>query len=277
MDSETQLPIPFIWYRFEENVSIINNYGTTGQDHDARLHEGASAGPNINPIGTASLSLRKNQDNSGQYLTIPPFSFVYPITISFWFKKESKGQYFTDIIDFSNTNNSDSQFLLAFTKKGNLWIFYDQKLYNISDTNYCDNKWHHIVIAVDQSNVNIFIDTDFIKRLPSFSFKNAYRNMNYIGSSYRGDDDSTINIADFRIYTVALTANDVLFLFNYYKLLYISNTVSENDTSNTLNNRMKIFNELHMKAQSNSVLHYFIIVGLPVVLFIIIALILYLG
>jgi len=40
---------------------------------------------------------------------------------------------------------------------------------------------------------------------------------------------------------------------------------------------MKIFNELHMKAQSNSVLHYFIIVGLPVVLFIIIALILYLG
>jgi hypothetical protein len=180
---------------------------------------------------------------------------------------ESKGEDFARIFDFSDGKNLDNTFLLTFTKNGNLWLRSHGNTYIISNTDYCDNKWHHIVLAIDKSNVTVYIDTEVIQKISYFNVPITVRDKNYIGrSSFSGDDYCTMNIADFRKYTSALTANDVSFLFNYYKTLYFSNTVSENDTLNTLNNRMKIFNELYKKQQSDSVLHYFII-----------ALILYLG
>ena len=94
----------------------------------------------------------------------------------------------------------------------------------------------------------MYIDTDLIQKIPYVIVPKTVRSNNYIGrSSFTGDDYCTINIADFRKYDSALTANDVLFLFNYYKTLYFLNSLAQNDTSDTLNNRMKIFNELYMK------------------------------
>ena len=281
MDSETQLPTPSIWYRFEENASEIKNYGTGV--FDATIYNGASAGPNVSPKGTASLSLRnippkKSEDDTGQYLSIPPFTTGGPMTISLWFKKEMKGEDFARIFDFSDGQNLDNTFLLTFTKNGNLWIRSHGSTYIISETDYCDNKWHHVVLIIDKSNLTVYIDTEVIQKIPYFNVPITVRDKNYIGrSSFRGDDYCTMNIADFRKYTQVLTVNDVLILFNYYKILYFSNSLSENDTSNSLNNRMKIFNEIYTKQQKNSVLHYFIIIVLPVVLFFIISLILYFG
>ena len=73
---------------------------------------------------------------------------------------------------------------------------------------------------------------------------------------------------------MSLTANDVDVLFNYYKILNFSNYTSI-DKTDPLNDKIDVFYQLYEQERDNKVLHYSIIIGLPIFLFIVISLILY--
>ena len=280
MDQQTQLPLPYIWYPFDTlSSTTVENSGSAGTKLNASLYNGAAVVQNDKPEGTTALVLnnspnKPSQDNTGQYLSIPSFNLGSSFTISLWFKKSSPSPNFLRIFDFSDGKNVINTFVLTFYN-GNLLIPLNNNNYIVSSTNYCDNAWHHIVLIQYTSNFYVYIDTLLITTISASSGVQVYRTNNYIGrSSFQNDYYATISICDFRIYTMSLTANDVDVLFNYYKILNFSNYTSI-DKTDPLNDKIDVFYQLYEQERDNKVLHYSIIIGLPIFLFIVISLILY--
>ena len=110
-------------------------------------------------------------------------------------------------LEFYNTN-------------GNISINYStQKIYS-NDTNYCDNKWHHIVVVSEGSMFLIYIDNVQIKTFKYNKFNDIHPNNNYLGRSWTNKQPySTIQLDDFRLYTTPLTVSDIATLYTYKKPL----------------------------------------------------------
>ena len=236
--------VPYIWYKFDTlSSSKVINSGSAGASLDATLNNDASVinneSPNISPVGSTCLNLKtfpskESSDTTGQYLSIPPFTLGGLFSCSCWFKKDTKYAYeeHAKIFDFSNNTNNDAPLSLEFyNTNGNISLNYStQKIYS-NDTNYCDNKWHHIVVVSDGSMFLIYIDNVQVKTFKYKKFNDIHPNNNYLGRSWTNKHPySTMQIDDFRLYTTPLTASDIATLFTYKKPSTVSSFALDQTT-----------------------------------------------
>ena len=221
---------PYIWYQFETPTSTqIKNHGSGGASLDATLHNGASVMKSDSPLGTLCLNLvntplKQSNDSTGQYLSIPSFK-IYGIAFSCscWFKKSNTNETWSRIFDFSVTPNGGKTISLAFSgNTGQIVLDRNDAFYkgisSTNSTNYCDNKWHHIVVSGTGSSLSFYVDNVKLNTMQYKILEPAERVNNAIGrSSYASDAYTSIQIDDFRWYTVPLSDIDVTALFNYKK------------------------------------------------------------
>ena len=237
----TVSPVPYIWYKFDTLSSLkVVNSGSAGASLDATLNNGASVMSNESPTGSTCLNLKnfpskESSDPTGQYLSIPPFTLGGLFSCSCWFKKDT---YTTieenaKIFDFSSSTNNDAPLSLGFyNTNGNISLNYStQKVYS-NDTNYCDNKWHHVVVVSDGSMFVIYIDNVQIKTIEHKKFNDIHPNNNYLGRSWTNKHPySTIQLDDFRLYTTPLTVSDIATLFAYKKPLQSTPSFASDQTT----------------------------------------------
>ena len=226
-------PFPYIWYKFDTiSSSKVINSGSAGATLDATLYNGASVinNENANPIGSTCLNLQNTpnklcSDSTGQYLSIPPFTLGGPFSFSCWFKKDNKNQEWARIFNFSLAPPSEKLLTLAFASKSGYILIAKNDSNSSTDhyvnqTNYCDQKWHHIAIVSDASNITFYIDNVKCWTSAITALENVQRVNNYIGrSSNTNDVYATMQIDDFRLYTTPLTESDIATLFTYRKTI----------------------------------------------------------
>ena len=226
----TVSPVPYIWYKFDTlSSSKVVNSGSAGASLDATLNNGASVMSTESPTGSLCLNLtntptKSSGDPTGQYLSMPPFTLGGPFSCSCWFKKPRADEDWARIFDFSFSLSSPKLLSLAFaTTWGQILIVKNDSngasdLYVNHYTNYCDNKWHHIVVVSDGSNVTLYIDNVKFDTSTFTTLENTQRVNNYIGRSAHPDNAyATMQIDDFRLYTTPLTVSDIATLFTYKK------------------------------------------------------------
>jgi hypothetical protein len=225
--------VPLIWYKFESlSTSNVQNFGSAGVSLDATLQNGASVISNESPTGSTCLNLSNTPVNRpGQYLSIPPFTLGGAFSCSCWFKKANVENVWTDIYSFSIGNGAKRLSLGLVNNTGLLSLDRDDnngKVYQTTNgINYCDNKWHHVVVASTGSTLYgstlvIYIDYQEIKltkqvALDYPALETVERVKNYIGFSSLATQYATIQVDDFRLYTTAINDYDIQALYNYKK------------------------------------------------------------
>ena len=94
----TVSPVPLIWYKFDTLYSSkVSNSGSAGAMLDATLNNGASVKKYGSPVGSICLNItntpiKRSQDPTGQFLSIPPFTLGETFSCSCWFKKEKTSE-----------------------------------------------------------------------------------------------------------------------------------------------------------------------------------------
>ena len=237
-------PVPYVWYKFDTLSSTkVTNSGSAGASLDATLNNGASVISNNSPTGSTCLNLTNtsgkiSKDPTGQYLSIPPFALGEPFSCSCWFKKPDAKELSAKIFEFS-ISIVDKLLALSFINyTGKLGLQIEKKdknnksfskTYDFSQTNYCDDKWHHIAVVNEKNSLIAYMDNVKVFETTTFvPLENAQRVMNYIGrSSSPITAYSTIQMDDFRLYTTALNSKDIATLFTYKRKGTISSTVSD--------------------------------------------------
>ena len=225
----TVSPVPYIWYKFDTpSTSKVVNSGSAGASLDATLNNGASVMNTESPTGSTCLNItntptKLSSDPTGQYLSIPPFTFGESSSCSCWFKKADANELFARIFDFSLSqmkklvavgfSNTTGKLMTAVSGESG-----KVKSSILNDMNYCDNKWHHIAIVIEKG-VTVYLDNVKIKYFEILPLENVQRVNNYIGRATSTQAYSTIQIDDFRLYTTPLTVSDIATLFTYKKPL----------------------------------------------------------
>ena len=130
--------------------------------------------------------------------------------------------YSQEFFDFS-LSTMHKLVTLAFsntTGKLMVEIIGDSKIFYfiLSDVNYCDNKWHHIVVVFER-HVTVYIDNVKVQYFEILPLENVQRVNCYIGHGTSTQDYSTMQINDFHLYTIPLTVSDIATLFTYKKPL----------------------------------------------------------
>ena len=227
---------PYIWYKFDTLLSsTVKNAGSAGASLDAILFNGASVRSTESPTGSSCLNLtntygKLSSDPTGQYLSIPPFKLGGSFSCSCWFKKADRREEWARIFDFSLAPSSVKLLSLAFASTlGQILIVKNDSNsstdHYFNQTNYCDNKWHHIAVVSDANTVTFYLDN--VKFNPSkiTAVENVRRVNNYIGrSSVPNNAYSTVQIDDFRLYTEPLNDSDIETLFTYNKTEPVTST-----------------------------------------------------
>ena len=220
--------VPLIWYKFESlSTSKVQNFGSAGVSLDATLQNGASVISNESPTGSTCLNLSNTPVNRpGQYLSIPPFTLGGAFSCSCWFKKANVEDLWIDIFSFSLGNGTKRLSLSLVNNSGHLTFDREDNTgtdsLNTNGINYCDNKWHHVVVTSTGSTIAIYIDHQEIKlteqlALNFSALETVERVNNYIGRSSLPNSYATIQVDDFRLYTTSLNDYDIQALYNYKK------------------------------------------------------------
>ena len=253
-------PTPILWYKFEKNSENQITEEANSHTYDATLYNNAQVKDMDTPIGKKALSLynrpvNSSANNTGQYMSIPPFQLGGKLTVTFWFKKDTKDEASARIFDFYNQQygTTDKQFTAFFDSAGNLKIF--KKDQNGSDTmiaekkNLCNGKWYHITILHDGKNISVFKNSSLTITQPFSEVETLTRTHNDLG---RGSDQknhySTINIDDFRIYNTVLNDNDIHEIYNYKK----ENHDDNKDKKDKEQDNKKITNDKKTKTANTS-------------------------
>ena len=239
---------PLIWYKFESpSSSKVQNFGSAGVLLDATLHNGASVINNDSPTGSTCLNLNNNpvklsNDPSGQYLSIPRFTLGGAFSCSCWFKKANVEESWNDIFHFSLSENGvKSLSLCLVSNSGQIVLSRDdnngKNIKTTNGTNYCDDKWHHVVVVSTGTSLVFYIDYQEISTTEYTVLENIDRVNNYIGRSSSADAYASIQVDDFRLYTTPINDDDVKALYTYKKTLPSKETVitQENRNQNTTN------------------------------------------
>ena len=162
-------PTPILWYKFEKNSENQITEEANSHTYDATLYNNAQVKDMDTPIGKKALSLynrpvNSSANNTGQYMSIPPFQLGGKLTVTFWFKKDTKDEASARIFDFYNQQQgiTDKQFTAYFDNSGHIKISKNDKngkdTMTANITNLCNGKWNHIAIAHDGKYVTVYIN-----------------------------------------------------------------------------------------------------------------------
>ena len=213
----------------------LANWASGTRTYDIALYNGASLKTSSYKSGKSSLYL--NKDYGIQYLlNSSTTSTTNGLSFAVWYRSNNSGHW-GRIFDFGNGANVDNigcspnaigQNSLGFfcTPGDNFYL---------SDINYNDNKWRHIVWTLTYSpegNYNsiwkIYIDGELKANLSGRAYPrpNITRNLSYIGKSNWEDGAYNGWIDDFRMYNRVLSDSEA-------SILYSSDNVYLLKTGNT--------------------------------------------
>jgi hypothetical protein len=217
------------WYKMEDNLdSSGNGFNLTLQ--------GAAAISTTNDGILANKYLILNGANN--YADIPSTFNLYNvynsgttiggsvvgITFSIWFKAASGSTTTARFFEFANnaSGTNPTIFITIYKNGTNITFRIDTPTINAYNTsggiNFYDNTWKHICWAIDSNGVwSIYINGAIITGVnKTVGIPNLTYTRQYIGRSAFATDGWNTGgaVEDFRIYNVALTAAEVLALYN---------------------------------------------------------------
>ena len=142
------------------------------------------------------------------------FSDIKTFTCSFWVKPNvSSGRY---CIIASNNASPNSGFWIAINCENRSVWFYDGSYCSVSGS-LTNDSWYHCVLVSDNKTMSWYIN-GVKQTLAQDTAKDKTINISNLSlfNSYSGSSWNTINygsISDFRFYTTALSADDILDLY----------------------------------------------------------------
>jgi hypothetical protein len=114
----------------------------------------------IYKFGTSSAYF----DGDGDYLIVANTSGVLDLnsddfTIEFWFNTDGSGplQQYNSLVGTFTNINSDG-FRLSVSQNGVILYNSLGDVFTLTNTNYCDQEWHHIALVREINYISCFID-----------------------------------------------------------------------------------------------------------------------
>ncbi len=205
---------------------VYNIFDSSRYYYHYTLYNGATVTPSIHKPYTPSITLASA---SSQYLQTANFTpTTAGLSFAFWYKSNASGAW-ARIFDFGN--GPANNVILCSINGGNANYLYFEDFYatvptnvTLSDINYNDNTWRHVVWTLsyaaagsNTSTWNIYINGTLKTTGTSKSYPNpaVTRTISYIGrSNWSADFYYNGNIDDFRIYNAVLTAPQVTTIYS---------------------------------------------------------------
>ena len=161
--------------------------------------------------------------NGSSYISTPAGSFNWfdfnQCTVSAWMKPTVKPSSYSGSIGIShNYDNSHKAFAIS-NHGGNFVAYYNNGSYSSVSSGYTLplNEWHHCVATLDGTTVTLYVD-GVLKKTQTINWGTtpiADTNRVQVAVDFPGSDEKyTGYYSDVRIYATALSADDVLTLYN---------------------------------------------------------------
>jgi hypothetical protein len=214
-----------LYFRFGSPF-VFNTYDPSRYYYHYTLYAGATVTPSSYKSYTPSITLASA---SSQYLQTANFTpTTAGLSFAFWYKSNASGSW-ARIFDFGNAPASNNIFCSINGGNANYLYFEDfngavPTNVTISDTNYNDNTWRHVVwtlsyavVGSNTSTWNIYVNGTLKTTASTKSYPNpaVTRTISYIGrSNWVADAYYNGNIDDFRIYNTVLTAPQVTTIYS---------------------------------------------------------------
>jgi hypothetical protein len=225
--------------------STVGSYTNTPLPENLRLcytagtYSGSGAWTNTGTLGTAfnatvrSGTPSKNTDGNGVIFKrnlsfqIPNIEMFTKYTLSVWIKRTGlSGWIFTQYYD-----DSSHQVGLGINAGNNRFFW------TVSRTAYSDwgvgawetdlNRWHHLVATFDGSTGRVYRDGVLMETNVNITrFVEANYNAYFLGADWWGNNTLHGELGEFRLYSSALTQQEVLDIYNTTATLYPNPTVS---------------------------------------------------
>lgn len=204
------------WY-VNTGLYIAGNKLVDNTATGTQIVDSSGFGNHATKTGTISTSYNtprysySSKFDSGAHInvTLTTGGFANTYTFSWWAKYSSYSGHM--MWGFSNGNR-----LNLFMSSGNFyWNTGDSNNnpFNVSAATYGDNQWHHFAVTGDGTTTKLYIDGVFkanAKTYKGITGTTIYLNGWDSGSNYNFNGQ----LSDFRIYATALSADDVLRLYN---------------------------------------------------------------
>lgn len=173
------------------------------------------------PLYDNSINLQKANSN---YINLQNTYITNQSTINFWGKVNTfnNWQRFFEFCNVLQGQAGNHRILLATsgnTQQLTLHIYGGDtgttSLYINNNITTIDTNWHMYSIVFNKTNLKVFMDgTSIVDTTMTQELTSMVRQYSYIGkSSYSGDSYFDGNISDFRIYSTALSADDIKQLY----------------------------------------------------------------
>lgn len=195
-------------------------YDTSGFGNDGTIVNNV-AHTSDTPLYDSSINLQKANSN---YINLQNTYITNQSTINFWGKVNTFGgwQRFFEFCNVLQGQAGNHRILLATsgnTQQLTLHIYGGDtgttSLYINSNITTIDTNWHMYSIVFNKANLKVFMDgKSIVDTTMTQELTSMVRQYSYIGkSSYSGDSYFDGNISDFRIYSTALSAEDIKQLY----------------------------------------------------------------
>lgn len=173
------------------------------------------------PLYDSSINLQRTNSN---YIDLQNTYITNQSTINLWGKVNTFNNYqrFFEFCNALQGQTGNHTIVLATyqnTQQLGLYIYGGDtgttSLYGNNNITTIDTNWHMYSIVFNKTNLKVFIDgKSVVNTTMSQEIANMIRRYSYIGkSSYSGDAYFDGNISDFRIYSTALSAEDIKQLY----------------------------------------------------------------
>ena len=148
---------------------------------------------------------------------------MYYATYSFWVKASSYTNYGAIYITFGSPGSGYSPWLSVNTESCKVWAYFGNNSPNYTkgaSGSVTTNEWHHCVYVWDNGVAQWYLDGEKCGNAVTYTGRTYIQNTNNatIGNSYTGTgwNGTKFNgqISDFRIYSTALSADDILELYH---------------------------------------------------------------
>jgi hypothetical protein len=188
------------WFKFDETSgTTASNYGTKGSA--ALLAGGATFSTSEKKFGSSSLNIPTGNMGAYAQVTNPIDLSGNPFTLSVWFKKlYGTGAFRT----LTRDNSSNYHHVIINNGTDNLgtWGWVDSG-YDLP-TSTSASSWNHLVVSFDGTTGKFYHEGNFVGSVNADRSSNIYSIGNYQGGGQRFAE----YLDDFRVYGVALTANE---------------------------------------------------------------------
>ncbi len=201
-----------VHYKFDGNMNDSSGNGynvdggglnySTGIDNQAGDFDGVDDWISLNAISNAN-------------------NFNDKFSVSVYFKTQaSPANVFGNIIFSMHSSIGDNIFRIGTATAGEIFVSPKGSAHLLSGSGYNDDKFHHLVVTLNDGVVEIYIDNIKINTINDNNFELSDSARMSIGQDYDGSTTTDFFnglIDELRVYNRALTETEVSILYNQYQ------------------------------------------------------------